>query len=48
MPALVSSCAALAVAGIYYGWRAHAQGCRQRTLRSRVTYMLWVMAQTVQ
>jgi hypothetical protein len=48
MPAIVSSCAALAVAGIYYGWRAHWQGFRQRSLRSRVTYMLWVMAQNVE
>jgi hypothetical protein len=44
---LYSSCAALAVAGIYYGWRAYWQGCRQRNLRSRVTYMLWVMADQV-
>jgi hypothetical protein len=38
--------AALAVAGIYYGWRAyfHTLLRRQRTLRERVAFMLWVMA----
>jgi hypothetical protein len=37
---------ALAVAVLYYGWRDHqarTEG-RQRVLRQRVTYMLWVMA----
>jgi hypothetical protein len=34
------------VAIIYYGWRdyhANQEG-RQKTLRARVAYMLWVMA----
>ncbi len=37
---------ALAVAVIYYGWRDHhsRQEGRQKVLRERVTYMLWVMA----
>jgi hypothetical protein len=38
--------AALAVAGIFYVWRAY-QGASLRhelTLRERVTYMLWVLA----
>ena len=38
--------AALAVAALFYVWRAHFQVRvrRQRVLRERVTYMLWVMA----
>jgi hypothetical protein len=37
---------ALAVAVIYYVWRAYDQvhARRHRTLRERVAYMLWVMA----
>jgi hypothetical protein len=35
--------AAMAVATIYYGWRAWWRG-RMRLLRERVTYMLWIMA----
>jgi hypothetical protein len=37
---------ALAVAVLYYGWREYQtrQTGRQRQLRERVTYMLWVMA----
>jgi hypothetical protein len=37
---------ALAVATIFYGWRAYqsrSEG-RDRVLRQRVAYMLWVMA----
>jgi hypothetical protein len=46
MHLLPCSVAALAVASIFYVWRAyHDQHCRQeQTLRQRVTYMLWVMA----
>ncbi len=38
--------AALAVAVIYYLWRAFedVRRRRERTLRARVAYMLWVMA----
>src|SRR5262245_48502486 len=41
--------AALTVACIYYSWRAYANALRerQRTLRERVTYMLWVAASQV-
>jgi hypothetical protein len=37
---------ALAVAAIFYGWREYQfrQVGRDRQLRSRVAYMLWVMA----
>ena len=37
---------ALAVAIIYYGWRDYhqKQEVRDKVLRERVTYMLWVMA----
>jgi hypothetical protein len=46
MNLLPCSLATLAVAGIYYGWRAYFAALlrRQRTLRERVAYMLWVMA----
>jgi hypothetical protein len=38
--------AALSVASIFYVWRAYTAELarRERTLRERVTYMLWVMA----
>jgi hypothetical protein len=38
--------AALSVAGLFYLWRSYAGELarRQRVLRERVTYMLWVMA----
>ena len=41
--------AALAVAVIFYTWRSYAviQRKRQRRLRERVAYMLWVMAEQV-
>jgi hypothetical protein len=37
---------ALAIALIFYSWRDYNFGLlqRQRLLRERVTYMLWVMA----
>jgi hypothetical protein len=46
MPTICCSLASLAVAGIYYAWRGwhQAQLLRDRTLRERVTYMLWVCA----
>jgi hypothetical protein len=38
--------AALAVAGIFYTWRAYRDALmrRERTLRERVAWMLWVVA----
>ena len=46
MQTISGSIAALAVASIYYTWRAYLQdrARNQHTLRERVTYMLWVMA----
>jgi hypothetical protein len=46
IPQVYCSVAALAVAGLFYTWRAYHEKllCKQRTLRERVTYMLWVMA----
>ena len=49
MHTIYCNIAALSVACIYYVWR----GCiaklarREQTLRERVTYMLWVMANQV-
>jgi hypothetical protein len=41
--------ATLAVASIFYTWRRYQDILmqKQRTLRERVTYMLWVMANAV-
>ncbi len=49
MPTVVCGAAALAVAGIFYTWRSYHDmiAHKQRTLRERVTYMLWVMANGV-
>jgi hypothetical protein len=46
MQAIYGSTATLAVAIIYYLWRDYTQvqQRRERALRERVTYMLWVMA----
>ena len=46
MQVLCCNMAALAVAGLYYSWRAYSQsiGQRERRLRARVAYMMWVMA----
>lgn len=43
---VVCSVAALSVATLFYCWRAHDCTIKQRNkqLRERVTYMLWVMA----
>jgi hypothetical protein len=49
MQPLFNSFTALAVSVIYLAWRAYAQAQMQRvqTLRERVTYMLWTMANQV-
>ncbi len=49
MPTVCCGVAALAVACIFYTWRAYAYGLaqRERALRERVAYMLWVMANQV-
>ena len=49
MQPIVTNIAALAVATLYYLWRAHHQTRqrRQRVLRQRIAYMLWVMADQV-
>ena len=46
MVAIWPNLAALAVAVIYYMWRAHDQVRvrKDRAIRERVAYMLWVMA----
>ena len=46
MQAICGSVAALAVASIYYVWRAyfHEQLTQKRELARRLAYMLWVMA----
>jgi hypothetical protein len=47
MEMLCCNTAALAVALLYYIWRAYdqAQLARRRILRERVAYMLWVTAE---
>jgi hypothetical protein len=46
MQPIWANMAVLVVALLYYVWRAHLQAkqARERVLRERVTYMLWVMA----
>lgn len=46
MELLCCNAAALAVALVYYAWRAYdeARAARQRVLHERVAYMLWVVA----
>lgn len=47
LPLITSSLGALAVAAIFYTYRDFVQAQlakRQRILRERMTYMLWVMA----
>jgi hypothetical protein len=48
MTFVVCSVSALSVALLFYSWRSYAQKHEQqeKTLRERVTYMLWVMANT--
>ncbi len=47
MQLLCSSMATLAVASIYYAWKAYAafQLKHKRLLSERIAYMLWVMAE---
>jgi hypothetical protein len=47
MPTIVCNASALAVATLYYYWRAYRQSNEQRDLRQRVAYMLWCMANSV-
>ena len=49
MHTVVCGVAALSVAGIFYTWRYYQDKVmeKQRMLRERVTYMLWVMANGV-
>ena len=46
MPNIICGLAALSVATVFYTYRAYFEHlkARQRLLRERVTYMLWVMA----
>jgi hypothetical protein len=46
MQAVYCNVAALAVASLYYYWRAYATTHvqRERSLRERVAYMLWMVA----
>jgi hypothetical protein len=46
MQTIVCSLAVLAIANIYYWYRSYlqTQEKRERTLRERVTYLLWVLA----
>jgi hypothetical protein len=48
MSFVVCGVSALSVALVFYLWRSHDQKSQQRQqkLRERVTYMLWVMANT--
>ena len=49
MQTIVCNFSALAVATLYYCWRGYHQHrqMRRQVLRERVTYMLWVMANSV-
>jgi hypothetical protein len=46
MQAIYCSLCALTVAAIFYGWREYQSrhDRRERVLRERVAYMLWVIA----
>ena len=46
MELLCCNAAALAVAFVYYSWRAYdqARAARQRVLHERVAHLLWVIA----
>jgi hypothetical protein len=50
MQVVLCNAAALAVAGLFYYWRAYREGMvqREQALRQRVSYMLWVMAGLVE
>jgi hypothetical protein len=49
MQPIVTNLAALAVAMLFYLWRAHFQSLqrRHRRLCERVTFMLWIMAERI-
>jgi hypothetical protein len=49
MQPIVSNMAALAVAMLFYVWRAHHQARlhRERKLSERVAFMLWVVAEQI-
>ncbi|HXG10213.1 MAG TPA: hypothetical protein VNK04_10520 [Gemmataceae bacterium] len=49
MPLFLTSVPTLAVSAIFYLWRAYHRERlrRERVLRQRVAYMLWVMAHRV-
>ena len=49
MNVIVYAASALSVAVLFYSWRSYHEKSEQRSkkLRERVTYMLWVMANTV-
>jgi hypothetical protein len=46
MSVVVYAASALSVAVLFYSWRSYHEKIehRQKQLRERVTYMLWVMA----
>ncbi|MBI2804138.1 MAG: hypothetical protein HYX68_04040 [Planctomycetes bacterium] len=46
MSVVVCAASALSVAFVFYSWRSYRQKIveREKRLRERVTYMLWVMA----
>jgi len=48
MSFVVCAVSALSVAGLFYSWRSYRERHDQlhKQLRERVTYMLWVMANT--
>ncbi len=49
MQPIVTNMAALAVAMLYYFWRAYqTRQRRECVLRQRVAYMLWVMAERLE
>ncbi|HVS39574.1 MAG TPA: hypothetical protein VMS17_28715 [Gemmataceae bacterium] len=50
MQMLFCNAAALAVALLFYTWRAYHQAllARRRVLRERVAYMLWVIAERME
>ncbi len=50
MEMLCCNMAALSVALLYYTWRAYHQArlVRDRVLRERVAYMLWVVAERME
>ena len=49
MPNIICGLAALSVATVFYAFRAYTDHLkvRERTIRERVTYMLWVMANRI-